>query len=139
MRVHLPHTRGGEPHHGGYLGIYVAICPTHVGVNRASRLMLPKTRHLPHTRGGEPHHACYAGVDVAICPTHVGVNLRVAHFVRFVDICPTHVGVNRFWISKSRHLRDLPHTRGGEPTGAVVLTASDIICPTHVGVNRLDD
>ena len=70
----MPHVCGDEPILRRRQKKRSTVCPTYVGMNRASALSPCRTARMPHIGGDEPpcKMPCICGFSV--CPTCVGMN-----------------------------------------------------------------
>ncbi len=74
---------------------YVAVFPTHVGVDRTACPRRPRPRRFPHARGGGPLGLYETIEEAAFSPRTWGWTARRVLRASADHVFPTHVGVDR--------------------------------------------
>ena len=133
--------------------------PTHVGMDRASRLSDRSTGRRPHARGDGPGCFEYCAHGFLQAPRTWGWTGHGDAAAPRADAGPTHVGMDRADLGSDAHVRRRPHARGDGPLTSIQApqllmqaprtwgwtahldpgAAATDAGPTHVGMGRGSD
>ena len=101
----MPHVCGDEPSKAEGRDLDMTVCPTYVGMNRFSTLLLILFPCMPHVCGDEPDWIREGGMTDDVCPTYVGMNRERFPYrprrVRMPHVCGDEPGISITSGSKS--------------------------------------